>query len=106
MWNRLKPEGFITDIQRQVRKELQPPSIVPCDYQKIVNYMSQNQSMKVLDLQGDMGFSKLSKILYTLRYGPEESIVSTSNITSKNTGLSVISKGNHRLSLCRSADKI
>lgn len=32
--------------------------------------MSQNQSMTVLDLQGDMGFSKLSKVLYTLRYGP------------------------------------
>jgi hypothetical protein len=33
--------------------------------------MSNSQSMVVLDLQGDMGFSQLAKVLYTLRFGPE-----------------------------------
>lgn len=31
--------------------------------------MSQAQSMVILDLQGDMGFTQLSNILYTLRFG-------------------------------------
>jgi hypothetical protein len=33
--------------------------------------MSQIQAMVVLDLQGDLGFAQLAKILYNLRYGPE-----------------------------------
>lgn len=70
MWNRLHPEEYIAEIQRQSKKQLEPPSLVPCDAQRVVNFMSQMQSMVVLDLQGDMGFAQLGKVLYTLRFGP------------------------------------
>jgi hypothetical protein len=42
--------------------------------------------MVVLDLQGDMGFAQLEKVLYTLRYGEEESILNTTN---KQLGISL-----------------
>ena len=69
MWNRLRPEQTVTDILKQTKKEFSPPSMVSCDIQQLIGAMSKNQKMTVLDLQGDMGFTNLSKALYALRYG-------------------------------------
>lgn len=61
--------------------------------------------MVVLDLQGDLGFAQLTKVLNNLRYGPEESNVSTIN-PNRNVGITLISKGRpsavQRLALSKS----
>ena len=115
MWNRLRPEDPISDLLRHAKRHLEPPSYVPCDIQKIISIMSQSQSMVVLDLQGDMGFSQLAKLLYTLRFGPEESSVSSTLSPTKPAGISLISRGSivkssmtpsQRLILSKSADRL
>ena len=69
MWNRLHPENNINDIIKQGKKEFAPPSMIPCDVQQLITAMSKSQKMTVLDLQGDMGFNSLEKMLYILRFG-------------------------------------
>jgi hypothetical protein len=89
-------------------RELEPPSLRPCDVQRVVNFMGQLQSLVVLDLQGDMGFAQLGKVLYTLRFGPEESNVSSMN-PNRTLGITLISKGKpspiQRLTLSKSAER-
>lgn len=67
--------------------------------------MSQNHKMTILDLQGDMGFGMLEKVLYTLRYGEENNIS-----TNKHYGISIISReskvSQSKLALSKSTDKI
>jgi hypothetical protein len=105
MWNRLHPEDYISEIMKQTQKEFEPPSSVSCDIQQIITFMSQMQKLTVLDLQGDMGFSQLSKILYTLRFGEEDS---TLNTTNRQLGLSLTrdSKVSNKINLSKSADRL
>lgn len=109
MWIRLRPEDCVTEIQKQVRRELEPPSLVPCDAQRVINFMSQLQAMVVLDLQGDLGFTQLGKVLYTLRFGPEETNNSSIN-QNRTLGITLISKGKptpaQRLTLSKSAERL
>lgn len=90
---------------KQTQKEFEPPSSVSCDIQQIITFMSQMQKLTVLDLQGDMGFNQLSKILYTLRFGEEDS---TLNTTNRQLGLSLTrdSKVNNKINLSKSADRL
>ena len=104
MWNRLHPEQNINDIIKQAKKEFAPPSMIPCDVQQLIAAMSKNQKMTILDFHGDMGFNSLEKMLYTLRFGEEESVLSN-----KQTGISLISRDSrvsNRLIGSRSSDKI
>ena len=78
--------------------------MIPCDVQQLISAMSKNQKMTVLDLHGDMGFNSLEKVLYTLRYGEEESVLSN-----KPTGISIISRESrvsNKLIGSKSTDKI
>lgn len=90
---------------KQTQKEFEPPSSVSCDIQQIITFMSQMQKLTVLDLQGDMGFNQLSKILYTLRFGEEDS---TLNTTNRQLGLSLTrdSKVSNKINLSKSADRL
>lgn len=71
MWNRLRPNEIVGQIGKQVKKEFEPPSFIPCDIQQLISAMSKNHKMTILDLYGEMGFAKLQKILYTLRFGEQ-----------------------------------
>jgi hypothetical protein len=69
MWNRLKPYVCVNEIAKQACKEFEEPSSVPCDIQQIIGELSHKKKMRVLDLQGDMGISNLTKLLKVLRFG-------------------------------------
>jgi hypothetical protein len=87
MWNRLRPEELVADIGQQARRELEVPSFVPMDVQQLIKTMGQSQRMTVLDLHGDMGFGQLERVLNTLRFGEEESMLSDRKV-----GISLTSK--------------
>ena len=105
MWNRLNPVQIIQDIHKQTKKELAPPSLLPCNLQQLIASINQQHKMTVLDLHGDMGFSQLEKALYILRFGDEESLLS-----GKQTGISLItrdSRHNHKmLSMSKSTERM
>jgi hypothetical protein len=86
MWNRMKPNETIEQVSKKAEREWLVPSFLGCSCEAFKNFVTNNTSLKVLEIEGDSGVKKILHMIRVLRYGEGEAASRNSKVSASGGG--------------------